>query len=57
MPKKQTFTEETTEGKLVEWEVVHAFNCTYPIKKGAKCYICKSGKDYTLITEAGKTKK
>lgn len=51
MPKKQTFTEETTEGKLVEWEVVHAFKCTYPITKGTKCYICKSGKEYTLITE------
>ena len=56
MPKV-TFTEEQSDGKTKEWTVIHSFNCTYPIKKGAKCYICKSGKDYTLITEAGKTKK
>lgn len=49
MPKKQTFTEETTEGKLVEWEVVHAFKCTYPITKGTKCIFAKVVRNIPLL--------
>jgi len=52
MPKQKTiFTEELPDGKTKEWEVIHSFNCTYPIKKGTKCYVCKNGKEYTLIIE------
>ena len=56
MPK-EIFTEDLPDGKTKEWKVIHSFNCTYPIKKGTKCYICKGGKDYTLITEVVKNKK
>ncbi len=51
MIPKKTFTEELPDGSTAEWTVVYSFNCTYPIKKGTKCYICKSGKEFSLITE------